>query len=142
MDCFDEVTSNRSQRKSNKNGRKKGNFNTQMKLGRGLQRLHMGSGFAKKKKEARLFQQKFQEMQDKFKESTAHGSAGNGLVELTLNGDYEMTKLKIKPECVDPEDVEGLEDLIRAAYNEAAKKLSDEMPSMPPGFGGMGSFSV
>lgn len=109
----------------------------------------MGSGFAKKKKEARLFQQKFQEMQDKLKDSTAVGTAGNGLVEVTLNGEHEMVKLKIKPECVDPEDTEGLEDLIRAAHNEAVKKLSDEMPSMPPGmpglpggFGGLGGLGL
>lgn len=83
----------------------------------------MGSGFAKKKKEAKLMQKKFQEMQEQLKDEKAEGSAGNGLVKLTLNGEHEMLELKIKPECVDPDDVEGLEDLIRAAYNEAAKKL-------------------
>ncbi len=99
----------------------------------------MGSGFAKKKKEARAFQQKFQEMQGKLKETLVTGSSGGGLVEITLNGEHEMTRVKIKPECVDPEDVEGLEDLICAAYKEALKKVSDlsddVMPSMPGGFG-------
>lgn len=101
----------------------------------------MGSGFAKKKKEAKLMRQKFQEMQEKLKDEKATGTAGNGLVTITLNGENEMTEIKIKPECVDPEDVEGLEDLIRAAYNDAAKKLEKSSMAdmgMPPGFGGFG----
>ncbi len=101
----------------------------------------MGSGFAKKKKEAKAMQEKFKEMQEKLKDEKATGSSGGGLVTLTLNGEYEMIELKIKPECVDPEDVEGLEDLIRVAYNEAVKKLEKSsmsdmsFPGMPPGFG-------
>lgn len=98
----------------------------------------MGSGFAKKKKEARAMQQKFQEMQEKLKKESAVGTAGNGLVTITLNGEYEMTQIKIKPECVDPEDVEGLEDLIRAAYQDAAKQI--EKTGMPEGFPSLGSF--
>jgi nucleoid-associated protein EbfC len=103
----------------------------------------MGSGFAKKKKEARLLQQKFQEMQEKLKETLVTGTAGGGLVEVTLNGESEMVKIKIKPECVDPEDVEGLEDLVKAAYTEAQKKVTDmsedAMPGMPgAGFGNFG----
>lgn len=103
----------------------------------------MGSGFAKKKKEARAMQESFQEMKAKLKTTTAVGSAGNGLVSITLNGENEMVAIKIKPECVDPEDVEGLEDLVRAAYNDAAKKLEKasaaDMPGFPGGFPGMPS---
>lgn len=99
----------------------------------------MGSGYAKKKKEARLLQQKFEKMQEQLKDVETTGSAGGGLVTITLNGEQEMKSIKIKPECVDPEDVEGLEDLIRAAYNDASQKLQREsvsgMPSdLPFGF--------
>ena len=102
----------------------------------------MGSGFAKKKKEAKLLQQKFKEMQDKLKDEKSTGTSGNGLVTVTLNGDHEMIELKIKRECVDPEDVEGLEDLIRAAYNEAVKKLEkSSMSDMSfPGMPSLGGF--
>lgn len=93
----------------------------------------MGSGYSKQKK---AFKQQFAAMEAKMKETLVEGSSGNGLVQLTLNGDYEIVKLKIKPECVDPEDVEGLEDLIKAAFNDAAKKLKDSMPGMG-GLGGM-----
>jgi nucleoid-associated protein EbfC len=101
----------------------------------------MGSGYAKKKKEAKMMQQKFKEMQEKLKDEQATGTAGNGLVTITLNGENEMVAIKIKPECVDKEDVEGLEDLIRAAYNDAATKLEKSSMSdmgIPPGFGGLG----
>jgi nucleoid-associated protein EbfC len=94
----------------------------------------MGSGYAKKKKEAKMLQQKFQEMQEKMKHETATGVSGNGLVSITLNGEHEMTSIKIKPDCVDLEDIEGLQDLIQAAYQDALKKLeanSSPIPGMP-----------
>lgn len=89
----------------------------------------MGTGFAKKKKEARLLQQQMSQLQNQLATIEATGTAGNGLVEITLNGENEMKKIKIKPECVDPEDVEGLEDLIKIAYKEAAKKIKENFPS-------------
>lgn len=99
----------------------------------------MGSGFAKKKKEAKMLQQKFHEMQEKMKNETAVGSSGNGLVTITLNGEHEMIDIKIKPECVDPDDIEGLQDLVRAAYQDASKKL-EKSTSNFPGMPGMSSF--
>jgi len=65
-------------------------------------------------------------MKTKMKTTSAVGFFGNGLVTITLNGEHEMTTIKIKPECVDPEDIEGLEDLIKAAYNDGCKKIQDE----------------
>ena len=99
----------------------------------------MGSGFAKRKKQAKEMQQKFLEMQEEMKHKEAVGSAGGGLVEVTLNGEHELKKVKINPECVDPEDVEGLEDLITAAFKDAHSKISEgglpgdlqNIPGMP-----------
>jgi len=92
----------------------------------------MGSGFSKKKKQAKMLQEQFIKMQNQLKDVETEGSAGNGLVTITLNGDHEMTKITIKPDCVDPEDIEGLEDLICAAYHDALKKIKDlSMPSIP-----------
>ena len=101
----------------------------------------MGSGFAKKKKEAKALQEKFSQMQQQMKSEVVEGTAGAGLVTIQLNGEHEMLKISIKPECVDPEDVEGLEDLIRAAYQDASKKIEDSLPSLgslPKGLGGLG----
>ena len=92
----------------------------------------MGTGFAKKKKQAKMLQQQFSKMQGEMQTIEVTGSAGNGLVTIVLNGENELKQLKIKPECVDPEDIEGLEDLIKAAYREALEKLKKEtMKGMP-----------
>lgn len=107
----------------------------------------MGTGFSKKKKQAKLLQQQFSKLQDQMQHSEYTGSAGNGLVTLTLTGDGEMKQIKIKPDCVDPDDVEGLEALIKAAYQDAQNKIKEQgMPSMPglpmdlQGLGGLGHF--
>lgn len=95
----------------------------------------MGSGFAKMKKQARAMQEKYEKLREDLKNTEAVGTSGNGLVTITLNGEKEMKKVQIKPECVDPSDIEGLEDLIKAAYNDASKKIDDQSPdnnfSMP-----------
>jgi DNA-binding YbaB/EbfC family protein len=98
----------------------------------------MGSGFLKKKKQARLFQEQLSQMQgqlsSKLEQIEASGSAGNGLVEIILSGSYEVKKLTIKKECVDPEDIDGLTALLKAAFNEASSKLKAQMDS--PELGG------
>lgn len=86
----------------------------------------MGSGFSKKKKEAKMMQEQLSQMQSKLQNLEITGTAGNGLVTVTLTGDHEIKQIKIKPECVDPEDVEGLEDLIKAAFNDASKKMHED----------------
>jgi len=104
----------------------------------------MGKGFVKKKKQARMMQEKFQKLQEEMRTKEIVGAAGNGLVTVTLNGEYEMLSIKIKPECVDPEDVEGLEDLIKAAYNDASAKMKSEGAgdfSFPEGMGDLSGFS-
>jgi DNA-binding YbaB/EbfC family protein len=100
----------------------------------------MGSGFAKKKKQMRSMQEQMMKMQEDMKVLEVEGSAGNGLVTVKLNGDNKMVGLKIKPECVDPDDIEGLEDLIKAAHDDAQKKLQEKLPGLDNlgGMGGMG----
>lgn len=104
----------------------------------------MGTGFSKKKKQARMLQEQITQMQSKMQQAEAVGTAGNGLVTLTLNGEHELKSIKIKPECIDPEDAEGLQDLIKAAYNDARTKLQAQtpMPQMPGGMPDMGMFGL
>ncbi|MDD3430352.1 MAG: YbaB/EbfC family nucleoid-associated protein [Oscillospiraceae bacterium] len=52
-------------------------------------------------------------------------TAGGGQVELTMNGEYNVTAVKIKPEIVDPEDIEMLEDLLAAAVNEGVRVVKE-----------------
>lgn len=75
-----------------------------------------------------------QEMQDnvaKVQEEVEAGEysacSGGGAVEVVVNGSHEVKSIKIKPEVVDPEDVEMLEDLLMASMNEAMRKASDTM---------------
>lgn len=89
----------------------------------------MGTGFSRKKKEAKMMQNQFSQIQEKMSHLEIKGSAGNGLVTITLTGEGEMKAIKIKPDCVDPEDVEGLEVLIKAAYHDAQKNLKEQTPS-------------
>ena len=85
----------------------------------------MGSGFARKKKEAKLMQQQFSQIQEQMMNMEVSGSAGGGLVTITLSGDGEMKSIKIKPDCVDKDDIEGLELLVKTAYTDAQKKLKN-----------------
>ncbi len=94
----------------------------------------MGSGFSRKKKEAKLMQQQFSQLQEQMSHMEVTGVAGGGLVTITLNGEGDIKSIKIKPECVDKDDIEGLEVLIKAAYADAQKQLKDKTP---PGLGGL-----
>lgn len=89
----------------------------------------MGSGFSKMKKQARMMQEQFSQMRDTLQNTLVEGSAGNGLVTVTLNGEKELKKVAIKPECVNPDDVEGLQDLLIAAFEDAAQKLEKDQPA-------------
>ncbi|WP_293009728.1 MULTISPECIES: YbaB/EbfC family nucleoid-associated protein [unclassified Oscillibacter] len=97
-------------------------------------------------------QQKIQEMQEamntaqsavEVQEFTA--SVGGGAVEAKVNGKKEILSVNIKPEAVDPEDVEMLQDLIVSAVNEALRQAGDAMEaSLNDITGGMdlGGFSL
>lgn len=104
----------------------------------------MGTGFSKKKKQAKMLQEQFSKMQEQIQETEVTGTAGNGLVSITLTGEHELKQIKIKPDCVDPEDVEGLEDLIKAAYLDAMNKLKSQTPKLPsmPGMPNLGAFGL
>lgn len=54
------------------------------------------------------------------------GSSGNGLVRVEINGNKELVSLQIQPQCVDPQDVEGLQDLILAACQDAYGKVEED----------------
>ena len=95
----------------------------------------MGSGFSKMKKQAKMLQQQFAQIQDELKNLVIEGSAGGGLVKIQMNGEKEVLKVTIQPDCVDKEDIEGLEDLIRAAFHDALKKIEQETPQNQLPFG-------
>lgn len=71
-------------------------------------------------------QRKMEALQAELEEKEIETTAGGGAVSITVNGRKEISKIVIKPEVVDPEDVEMLQDLIMAAANEAMRQI-DEM---------------
>lgn len=98
----------------------------------------MGSGFSKMKKQARLMQEQLSQAKDKMENTLVEGSAGNGLVVITLNGSKDLKKIVIKPEALT--DVDGLQDLIIGAFEDAASKIEDRsgsLPGLPPGLGNL-----
>lgn len=53
-------------------------------------------------------------------------SSGGGMVEITMMGNHEIKAIGINPEVVDPDDVEMLEDMLVAAFNEAVRQIDEE----------------
>jgi len=81
--------------------------------------------FQKLLKEAKKAQQKAAEVQEKLEGMTVTGSAGGGLVEVVANGHARIIGISLKPEAVDPDDVEALEDLILVAIQDAQSKAAE-----------------
>lgn len=75
-------------------------------------------------------QAQMDQIRETLKHTEATGSAGNGLVSITLDGEKNMKKIAIKPECVTSDDVEGLQDLILAAFEDAKRKIDSEQQPM------------
>jgi DNA-binding YbaB/EbfC family protein len=72
--------------------------------------------------------QKMQEqLQKQMGEMTVEGSSGGGMVNIKMNGLKQVLGIKIEPDAVTSGDVEMLQDLIVAAFNEAARKVDEEM---------------
>ena len=78
--------------------------------------------------QAKKMQEQMEQVQAEMEEKVIKTSAGGGVIEVEMNGKKELLSVKIKPEAVDPDDVETLEDLIMVAVNDAIKK-ADEMMS-------------
>ncbi|MDV3428205.1 MAG: YbaB/EbfC family nucleoid-associated protein [Bacillota bacterium] len=77
-------------------------------------------------KQAQMMQKKMQDMQEELEKKEFTATSGGGVVEAVSSGKKELLSIKIKPEAVDPDDVEMLEDLILSAVNEAFKKAEAE----------------
>lgn len=72
-------------------------------------------------------QEDMAQRQQEVEEKSFSASVGGGVVSATVNGKKEVTALVIKPEAVDPEDVEMLQDMVISAINEALRQAEDAM---------------
>ena len=92
----------------------------------------MGSGFSKMKKQMRMMHEQMDQMKESLQNTLVQGTAGNGLVTVTINGEKNLKKINIKPECVS--DIEGLQDLILAAFEDASRNLESQQGAHKPSF--------
>ena len=74
-------------------------------------------------KEAKKMQADMEKSQEELVAKEFDASAGGGAIEVKVSGDKLIKEIKIKPEVVDPDDVEMLQDLILTCVNEAMKKV-------------------
>jgi hypothetical protein len=65
-------------------------------------------------------------VQEELAQMECEGAAGGGLVTATVNGQFEVVRVKIDKSVVDPNDIGMLEDLVTAAVNAAAKKVREK----------------
>ena len=81
-------------------------------------------------------QQDMAAAQEAVENASFTASVGGGVVQATVSGKKELTALTVKPEAVDPEDVEMLHDLVISAVNEALRQADEAMNSSMQSFTG------
>lgn len=113
-------------------------------MGRGMKAGKKSSGggqgnVQKQMMQMQAVQKKMEEMQATLDDQEVTATAGGGAVSVTVNGKRELTAVTIKPEAVDPDDVEMLQDLIIAAVNEGLRQIEEisnaEMGKITGGLG-------
>lgn len=99
-----------------------------------------GANMQQLMRQAQKMQEQLAQAQEALDEKEYEASSGGGMVTCRVSGKREVISLVIKPEAVDPDDVEMLEDLVKAAVNEALRQGEEAreaaMAAMTPG--GMG----
>ncbi|MBA4544248.1 MULTISPECIES: YbaB/EbfC family nucleoid-associated protein [Thermoactinomyces] len=76
-------------------------------------------------KQVKKMQQEMAKAQQELEQKEVEGTAGGGVVKVKMNGHKQLMAVEIAPDVVDPDDVEMLQDLITAAFNEAMKKVDE-----------------
>ena len=81
--------------------------------------------YNKMMKQVQEMQRKMAQAQEELAVETVEASAGGGTITVVVTGALEVKEVRIKPEAVDPDDVEMLQDLVMAATNEALRAAQD-----------------
>jgi len=85
-----------------------------------------GGGMQNLMKQANQMQNKMKKVQEEFVTKEFTGSAGGGAVEVTVNGDYFIQTMTVKPEVMESGDAEMATEMIQIATNDAIKNAKDE----------------
>jgi nucleoid-associated protein EbfC len=78
-------------------------------------------------KQAQQMHGRIAQLQEEMAGKTVEASAGGGMVNVVINGRQEILSIRIEPDVVNREDIEMLQDLIKAAVNESIRKSQDMM---------------
>ncbi len=104
---------------------------------------NQGDSRANMMKKIQDMQEEMARVQERVDQGEYSATSGGSAVSVTVNGKHEVLSIEIKPEVVDPEDVEILADMITAAVNEAMRKASDVMEQeMGKVSGGLGNLGI
>ncbi len=94
-------------------------------------------------KQVQQMQAEMAKAQEELANETVEASVGGGMVTVKANGAGEIVEIKISPDAIDPDDAEGLEDLVLAGVNEALRNAQDLMQSRLGGaLGGLGGLGL
>ncbi|BAK80596.1 YbaB/EbfC family nucleoid-associated protein [Candidatus Arthromitus sp. SFB-rat-Yit] len=77
-------------------------------------------------KQAQKLQKNMEETKKQLEEMNFESTSGGGVVSVKMNGKKEIVSIKLKPEIVDPDDIEMLQDLIISCINDTYKKVEEE----------------
>ena len=103
-----------------------------------------GANMQQLARQAQKLQQQMTKMQEELDACEFEATSGGGMVTAKVNGKREVLSISIKPEAVDPDDVEMLEDMVMAAVNEALRSAAEtverEMGKLTGGMGMPGLF--
>ena len=93
----------------------------------GFPNMMGGGNMQQLARQAQKLQQQMAKKQEEIEAREFEATAGGGMATAKVNGKKELISLTIKPEAVDPDDVEMLQDLVVAAVNEALRAAGDAM---------------
>ena len=77
-------------------------------------------------KQAKKMQERMARIQQELETKTVEAQAGGGMVQVVVNGKFELVSIKIEKEVVNADDIEMLQDLVISAVNEVIREIEDE----------------
>ena len=84
-----------------------------------------GGNMGQLMKQAEQMKKQLDKAKEELAETAVEATAGGGMVTASMSGAYELLDLRIKPEAVDPDDVETIEDLVIAVINELLRQVTE-----------------
>ena len=110
-----------------------------MKAGKKPREAGGGAKMQKQLQQMQMMQHRMEEVQAEIDEMEAQATSGGGAVTVTVSGKKEIKSIEIKPDVVDKDDIEMLQDLIMVAANEALRQMEEisqnEMSKVTGGLG-------